>query len=146
MAPTAPGFQPPPSSHLPKKKGIKKKSKCILTWRHFGVLSLLSNGEQRAVKCDTKVTPALSECQGSNSGALLKFAGKNSQNMAAGGFCVSDCSSPHRPSCCHYRPVPPLRSTRINSVLNMGGVHIYASELGVHTAKQQFNRNFIAKI
>lgn len=93
-----------------------------------------------------KSSAGVKQCQGSNSEALLKFAGKNSQNMAAGGFCVSDCSSPHRPSCCHYRPVPPLRSTRINCVLNMGGVHIYASELGVHTAKQQFNRNFIAKI
>lgn len=93
-----------------------------------------------------KSNAGVKQCQESNSEALLKFAGKNSQNMAAGGFCVSDCSSPHRPSCCHYRPVPPLRSTRINCVLNMGGVHIYASELGVHTAKQQFNRNFIAKI
>lgn len=54
--------------------------------------------------------------------------------MAAGGFCVSDCSSPHRPSCCHYRLVftaSQLRAHTTQSALNT------ETSLGIFRGKTQ---------
>lgn len=79
-------------------------------------------GEHQAVKCDQKYRSRRGSFGGKATPELCSNLLENSQNMAAGGFCVSDCSSPRRPSCCHYRLVPLLY--RRTQCFHLGGVYM----------------------
>ena len=66
---------------------------------------------------------------------------ENSQNMAAGGFCVSDCSSPRRPSYCHYRP---FAVSEYTLCFYLCAVNV--DKLAAETTSQQLQANFITNI